>query len=90
MWKSLVSSNKKDFEELVANCKSEFVTYNKVKGVKFTSKINGHSIFLPFSGYNMYVIGWKNIVLVKMAIIGLLLFTEFRNIKSNFLFMDFI
>ena len=50
---------KKDFEELFANCKSEFVTYKNVKGVKFTSKINGHSIFLPLSGYNMYVTGWK-------------------------------
>lgn len=39
-----------DFEELIENCDMEWVTVHKVKGMKFTSKINGNSIFLPAAG----------------------------------------
>ncbi len=38
-------------EELLDNCSSEWTTVNGVKGRKFTSKINGNSIFLPAAGY---------------------------------------
>ena len=40
-----------DVEELCANCTWELITLNGVKGFKFTSKINGNSIFLPGAGY---------------------------------------
>lgn len=39
------------FEELFNNCHHEWTTLNRVKGYKFTSKINGNSIFLPAVGY---------------------------------------
>ena len=39
-----------DFWELLGNCKIEETTFNGVKGEKFTSKINGNSIFLPAAG----------------------------------------
>ena len=38
-------------EELLANCNYKWVTQNGVKGGKFTSKLNGNSIFLPAAGY---------------------------------------
>ena len=41
---------KEEFQELIDNCKMEWTTLNKVKGMKFTSKINGKSIFLPAAG----------------------------------------
>ena len=43
------------FEELTENCNYEWTTVNGVNGGKFTSKINGSSIFLPAAG--MY---WNN------------------------------
>ena len=39
-----------DFNELLANCTSERTTLNGVVGMKFTSNINGKSIFLPAGG----------------------------------------
>ena len=39
-----------DFEELLANCKSEWVTYEGAEGCKLTAK-NGKFIFLP-AGWN--------------------------------------
>ena len=42
-----------DFLELIDNCTSEWTTINGVKGRKYTSKINGNSIFLPAAGYRM-------------------------------------
>ena len=39
------------FNELIANCTSEWTTVNGVKGRKFTSKINGEYIFFPAAGY---------------------------------------
>lgn len=39
-----------DFEELIANTTSTWETLNGVNGRRFTSKINGNSIFLPSSG----------------------------------------
>jgi len=39
-----------EFEELKANCYSEWTTLNDVKGYKITSKKNGNSIFLPAAG----------------------------------------
>lgn len=42
-----------DIKELYANCKSEWTTYKGVKGEKFTSKINGNSIFLPAAGFRI-------------------------------------
>lgn len=41
---------KKEIQELIDNCTMEWVTVHKVKGMKFTSKINGNSIFLPAAG----------------------------------------
>ena len=40
-----------DIDELLDNCTSEWTTLNGVNGRKFTSKINGNSIFLPAAGY---------------------------------------
>ena len=37
--------------ELVKNTKQEESEVNGVKGVKFTSKLNGNSIFMPYAGY---------------------------------------
>lgn len=39
------------FEELVDNCECEVCTLNGYRGRRFTSKINGNSIFMPFAGY---------------------------------------
>ena len=46
-----------DFAELVANCDREYVQQNGVYGVKFVSRINGQSIFLPVTGYKD---GWNH------------------------------
>lgn len=40
-----------DFDELIGNCIIEWVNLNGVRGRKFTSEINGNSIFLPAAGY---------------------------------------
>ena len=40
-----------DIQELLDNCKSEWTKLNGVVGRKFTSKINGKSIFFPAAGY---------------------------------------
>ena len=40
-----------DIKELLNNCTSEWTTLNRVKGMKFTSKKNSNSIFLPAAGY---------------------------------------
>ena len=42
---------KEQFEELLHCCHAEWITLNGVEGYKFTSKINGNSIFLPAAGY---------------------------------------
>ena len=42
-----------DIRELLSNCTSEWTTLNGVKGRKFTSEINGNSIFLPAAGYRL-------------------------------------
>ena len=41
---------KAEIQELIDNCKMEWITVHKVKGMKFTSKKNGASIFLPAAG----------------------------------------
>ena len=40
-----------EFQELNANCISEWTTQNGVNGHRFTSRINGNSIFFPAAGY---------------------------------------
>ena len=40
--------------ELLDNCTTEWTSLNGVKGRKFTSKINGNSIFLPAAGRRRY------------------------------------
>ncbi len=42
---------KDQFKELVENCECEECTLNGYRGRRFTSKINGNSIFMPFAGY---------------------------------------
>jgi uncharacterized MAPEG superfamily protein len=42
---------KDQFKELVENCECEVCTLNGYRGRRFTSKINGNSIFMPFAGY---------------------------------------
>jgi len=42
---------KENFVELYENCTHEFCSLNCYRGMKFTSKINGNSIFFPCSGY---------------------------------------
>lgn len=41
----------KEYKELVNNCDWKWVTVNNVEGMRFTSKKNGRSIFLPDVGY---------------------------------------
>lgn len=41
---------KEEFDELIINCTREFSMINGINGFKFTSKINGNSIFLPAAG----------------------------------------
>ncbi|MBR5061243.1 MAG: hypothetical protein IKX24_03775 [Prevotella sp.] len=43
-----------DIHELLDNCTSEWTTLNDVNGMKFTSKKNGNSIFLPATGWRLY------------------------------------
>ena len=45
--------NYEDWWELYNNCTSEWTTFNGVKGDKFTSKINGNSIFIPAAGHRL-------------------------------------
>jgi hypothetical protein len=40
-----------EFQELNANCDSEWTDEDGVTGRRFTSRINGNSIFFPASGY---------------------------------------
>ena len=40
-----------DIQELLDNCTYEWMTLNGVNGTKFTSNVNGNSIFLPVAGY---------------------------------------
>lgn len=44
-----------DVWELISECTTEWTTLNGVKGMKFTSKQNGNSIFLPCSGEIMNI-----------------------------------
>jgi hypothetical protein len=39
-----------EFQELYNNCISEWTTQNGVNGRRFTSRINGNSIFFPAAG----------------------------------------
>lgn len=41
---------KKEFEELIKNCTWKYQEYFNKKGMMFTSKINGKSIFFPVTG----------------------------------------
>lgn len=41
---------KADFEELKSNCRYKWVVENGIEGMRFTSKKNGNSIFLPAAG----------------------------------------
>ena len=47
---SWVMPSKEQQDELISNCTYEWTTVNDVKGGKFTSNINGGSIFLPAAG----------------------------------------
>ena len=42
---------KAEFDELVNNCTRQWTTQNGVKGMRFTSKRNGNSIFFPAAGW---------------------------------------
>lgn len=42
-----------EFQELKNNCDSEWTDENGVTGRRFTSRINGNSIFFPASGYRV-------------------------------------
>ena len=46
-----ITPSSDDFQELCDNCITEMVSVNHRRGMKFTSKINGNSIFFPCSGY---------------------------------------
>ena len=45
---------KEDFQELYDKCTSEWKTINGTPGRMFTSKINGHQIFLPAAGWSWF------------------------------------
>ena len=40
-----------EYNELVNNCDSEWITQDGINGRRFTSRANGNSIFLPATGY---------------------------------------
>ena len=46
-----------DIQELLENCDREYTTQNGQNGLKFTSRINGQSIFFSASGYKE---GWNH------------------------------
>jgi len=46
--------SKKNLDELLENTSFECISLNDVKGVKFVSKKNGNSIFMPFAGEEQY------------------------------------
>lgn len=46
-----------NFAELVNNCDREYVELKGVYGVRFVSRVNGQSIFLPLTGYRY---GWEH------------------------------
>ena len=46
--------SKKNLDELLENTSYEYISLNGVKGVKFVSKKNGNSIFLPYAGFQGY------------------------------------
>ena len=48
-----------EFQELAANCDSEWTDEDGVAGRRFTSRINGNSIFFPAAGYR-YGTGLNN------------------------------
>ena len=52
---------KAEFDELIAGTTSEDVTVNGVKGRRLTSRYNGNSIFLPYTGYNNGNVGATNV-----------------------------
>lgn len=39
-----------EYAELMDNCDWEWITINNIKGIQFTSRINGNSIFFPAGG----------------------------------------
>ena len=40
-----------DFDELLDNCTFEWISFNGINGQKFTSNLNGRTIFIPAAGY---------------------------------------
>ena len=52
---------KAEFDELIAGTTSEDVTVNGVRGRRLTSRYNGNSIFLPYTGYNNGNAGATNV-----------------------------
>ena len=42
---------KSEYDELVNNCTRQWTTQNGVKGMRFTSKKNGNSVFFPAAGW---------------------------------------
>lgn len=50
----LLQDSRAEFLELRDNCTSEWTTLNGINGLKFTSKTNGNSIFLPAAGDYYY------------------------------------
>lgn len=42
-----------EFDELLDNCETVLTSVNEINGVKFISKVNGNSIFLPIAGYRV-------------------------------------
>lgn len=43
--------SKSEWEELFSNCDRQAIFYHPRHGIKFTSRINGRSIFIPYGGY---------------------------------------
>ena len=42
-----------EVQELIDNCRATRTTINGIRGVKFTSRINGNSIFIPYSYFKL-------------------------------------
>ena len=44
---------KSEYDELLNNCDRQWTTLNGVKGMRFTSKKNGNSVFFPAAGWRL-------------------------------------
>ena len=81
-----------EFQELNSNCDSEWTDEDGVAGRRFTSRINGNSIFFPASGYydgttlsyrGSYGLYWSSSFYSASHAYGLYFYSSYVNPASN-------